>query len=97
MNCGVLRSLVRAYNRFQRLQIGVKPPAIGVRYFLKFATLIIHLIHIVPALFVHQRHLRIVRRRVQVVDHVRHCGHCRVIGRHRAIHTRCIEYCVYII
>jgi hypothetical protein len=63
-------------DRLQRLQVGVKAPAIRMRYFLGFATLVMHLIHVVPALLVLQRHLRVIRRRVQVIYHVRHGRNC---------------------
>jgi hypothetical protein len=46
-----------------------------MRYFLGFAALIIHLINVVPALFMSEGHLRVIRRRIQVIDHVRHGGY----------------------
>ena len=61
VNCGVFRTLVRAHNRFQRFQVRLKRLAVRIRYFLGFATLVIHLINIVPAFFVLQGHLRVAR------------------------------------
>ena len=76
MRGGVFGTLVRAHDRLQRLQVGVKTPAIRVRYGLGFATLVIHLIHVVSALFVPEGHLRVMRRCVHVVDHVGHGRDC---------------------
>ena len=61
VNLGVFRILVCAYYRLQRLQVGVKTLAIRMRYCVCFATLVVHLIHVVPALFVLEGHLCVAR------------------------------------
>ena len=76
VNDGVFRPLIRAYDRLQRFQICVKTSAICICYFICFATLVIHLINIVPALFVPEGELCIIRRCVQIIDHVCHCRNC---------------------
>jgi hypothetical protein len=79
VNCGVFGTFIRAYDRFQGFQIGIKTLAICVRNLFGFATLIMHLIHVVSELLVLEGHLCIIRRRIHVVYHVRHCGDCRFI------------------
>jgi len=65
---GVFWTLIRAYNGLQRFHVRIKTLAIRMRYFLSFATLVIHLINVVPALFVPESELRIMRRCVQVIQ-----------------------------
>lgn len=56
----VFGPLIRAYYRLNRLQIRVKTFAIQIRNGLGLTTLVIHLIHVVPAFLVLERHLRIM-------------------------------------
>lgn len=96
MRSGVFGTLVRAYDRLQRLHIGVKTPAIRVRYGLGFATLVIHLIHVVSALFVPEGHLRVMCGRVQIIQHVRHGRDCICGGRIHLLPCRvfaCVRVC----
>jgi hypothetical protein len=82
VNGGVFWTLVRAYDRLQRFQIRIKTLAIRIRYFFSFATLVMQLIHVVPDLFVPECHLRVARRCVQVIQHVRHGRNCGFIWFH---------------
>ena len=95
VNGGVFRTLIRADKRLQRFQIRIKTLAIRIRYFFCFATLVIHLINIVPALFVQEGHLRVVRRRIQAIQHVRHGRNCGFILRRTwlGLHNWCCNCC----
>jgi hypothetical protein len=75
VNLGVFWILVCHYHGFQCFHIGIKTLAIRVRNFFGFATLIMHLIHVVSELLVLEGHLCIIRRRIHVVYHVRHGCH----------------------
>lgn len=61
VNFGIFRILVCAYYSLQHLQVGVKTLAIRMRYCVCFATLVVYLIHVVPALFVLEGHLCVAR------------------------------------
>ena len=80
MNDSVFGTFVRANNRFQRFQVCVKTLAFRIRHCFGFATLVIYLINVAPALFVPECHLRVIRGRIQVIYHVGHCRNYGFIG-----------------